>query len=56
MTLEKMIDEASERLEYYDTNPNAPNAAIYIYATASRLEALLTLQHEEQQKTFYNEH
>ena len=51
-----MIDECAERLDYYDENPNASNAAIYVYAYANRLDALLKLQHTQQQKAFYNEH
>lgn len=56
MTLQNMIDECAQRLEYYDANPDAPRASIYVYATANRLDALLKLQHTEQQNSFYNEH
>ena len=56
MTLQAMIDECAERLDYYDANPDKPNASIYVYATANRLDALLKLQHTQQQKSFYNEY
>ena len=56
MTLQAMINECAERLEYYDENPTAPRASIYVYAYANRLDALLKLQHTQQQNSFYNEY
>lgn len=56
MNIQRLIDECAERLEHYDENPTAPRASIYVYAYANRLDALLKLQHTQQQKSFYNEH
>ena len=53
MTLQAMIDECAERLDYYDENPTAPRASIYVYAYANRLDALLKLQLQEQKSNFY---
>ena len=54
MTLQKMIDECVERLEYYEANPDTPNANILVYCLTNRVEAMLKLQFQNDKDDFYN--
>lgn len=52
--LQELLDHTCEIIDYYEQNPTAPNAALYVQCYCDRAEAIQKLIFQEQKQNFYS--